>query len=108
MAARTTFAPVTFKAAAKNNSKFQTRRTAADRVSDPVTLLSMHYDETNHAIKVFCADGTTRVCKIDRLPDAAAGRALWSTLQKAGKAEQEVKFVAAGGFDPTKWFYTVI
>jgi hypothetical protein len=34
-------------------------------------------------------------------------RQLWKRLQTAGQAGVYVKFIAAGGFSPDRWFYTI-
>jgi len=86
---------------------FDTSRTGKDRVSAPVKIEAMHYDEATKSIKVFCSDGNLRECRVNRLPSVGHGRALWRKMQAFGKAQQEVCFTAAGGFSPDKWFYTV-
>lgn len=85
---------------------FNTSRTGKDRVSAPVKIEAMHFDDSTKSIKVFCSDGCLRECRINRLPSVEHGRALWRKLQAFGKAQQEVCFTAAGGFSPDKWFYT--
>jgi hypothetical protein len=89
-------------------NRFKTARTGADRVSKSTTITAMHYDDKARAIRVFCADGATRTCLIDRMPSMEAGRQLWSALKGAGQEGSEVQFVAAGGFSPDRWFYDVI
>lgn len=87
---------------------FDTSRTGKDRISDPVTLEAMHYDQATSSIKVFCSDGNLRECRVQRLADReVGGRALWAKLQAAGKNKTPVQFIAAGGFSPDKWFYAV-
>jgi hypothetical protein len=86
---------------------FNTTRTGQDRVSAPVKIDAMHFDKVTNSIKVFCSDGNLRECRVSRLTSLDAGRQLWKQLQEIGKAEKEVQFVAAGGFSPDKWFYTV-
>lgn len=86
---------------------FNTSRTGKDRVSAPVKIEAMHFDQATNSIKVFCSDGNLRECRTARLPDLEVGRQLWRKLQKAGKEKQEVSFVAAGGFSPDKWFYNI-
>jgi hypothetical protein len=87
--------------------KFTTTRTGKDRVSAATTIEAMHFDQATKTIKVFCADGNLRECRIERLTSVADGRDLWKKLQTHGRDKTEVKFVAAGGFSPDKWFYTV-
>ena len=86
---------------------FRTTRTGADRHSKAVTMMACHYDDKSKSIRVFCSDGYTRQCNIDRLPSIEVGRALWKTLQEYGKNGLSVQFVAAGGFSPDRWFYDV-
>jgi len=86
---------------------FTTKRVVADRKSIVTTIKAMHFDQETRSIKVFCADGFTRECKVDRLASLEAGRALWEQMSKACKEETAMQFVAAGGFSPDKWFYTV-
>ena len=86
---------------------FRVRRHVKDRVSQPVLLTAIHFDEKAREIRVFGDDGQTRKCKVDRLPTIEQGRQLFRTLQKAGTAKKPVQFVAAGGYSPDVWFYTV-
>ncbi len=86
---------------------FATTRKGADRKSEPTLMMDARFDETTQSINVYCADGKLRTCRLDRLPDLEAGRALWAAIQKAGKAKKPVTFVAAGGFTPDRWFYTI-
>jgi len=86
---------------------FLTSRKGADRKSEPTLMLDARYDEETLSINVYCADGKLRTCRLDRLPDLEACRNLWMAIQKAGKAKKPVTFVAAGGFSPDRWFYTI-
>jgi hypothetical protein len=86
---------------------FDTRRTGKDRVSSEVTIEAMHFDDATRSIKVFCSDGNLRECRVQRLPSLEHGRTLWKRLQEIGKEKKSISFVAAGGFSPDKWFYTV-
>jgi hypothetical protein len=86
---------------------FTTSRKGADRKSSPVTMLDARYEEATQSIKVFCSDGKLRECRVERLTSKDDARALWSAIQKAGKAKAPVVFVAAGGFTPDRWFYTI-
>jgi len=88
-------------------TSFTTSRQGADRVSAMVLLETIHYDKANNTIKAFCSDGNLRECRISRLPSVEAGRELWKMLMAAGAAKEEIRFVAAGGFSPDKWFYDV-
>lgn len=86
---------------------FVTKSRAADQVSEKTTLLQIIHNEKNKTISAVCSDGKTRVCRYDRLPDVHVARQLWRDLKKAGQEKQEIQFVAAGGFNPDRWFYTV-
>lgn len=87
---------------------FTVKRTnVADKKSGVTKALAMHFDEETRSIKVLCQDGKLRECKVDRLTDINAGRQMFMDLKTYIEKGQMVKFVAAGGFDPNKWFYTV-
>ena len=86
---------------------FTTKRVVADRLSAGTTVKAMHFDETTRSIKVFCADGYTRECRVDRLSSVEHGRKLWTLMEEATKSGQALRFKSAGGFDPNKWFYDV-
>lgn len=79
---------------------------AADRLSSPTTMMAATFDEKTREIRVFCQDGHTRRCKVDRLPSINVARNLWKKLTKIG-GTKPVVFVAAGGFSPDVWFYEV-
>jgi hypothetical protein len=87
---------------------FTTTRKGADRMSDAVTMLDARYEEETQTIKIFSSDGKLRECRIERLPSKEHAKALWKTIQSAGKAKTPVKFVAAGGFSPDRWFYQIV
>jgi len=99
-----TFSSSVVKALAPN---FVTSRKGADRKSEPVLMMDARFDEATNTINVYCADGKMRTCRLDRLPSLEHGRALWASIQKAGKAKKPVQFVAAGGFTPDRWFYAI-
>lgn len=86
---------------------FTTKRVVADRRSSNVIPQAMHFDEATRSIKVFCDDGFTRECKVDRLADINAGRKIYQDIQMMIKEGTRMRFIAAGGFDPNKWFYTI-
>jgi hypothetical protein len=106
--ARVSFVPsfVSYAMAAPAAKVFDTKRTGQDRVSNKTTIEAMHFDDATKSIKVFCADGFLRECRVARLPSLEHGRTLWRKLQEFGNAKAEVRFTAAGGFSPDKWFYT--
>lgn len=85
---------------------FKTTRTGADRRSGVVKMQACQWDEKNRHINVFGEDGHLRVCKVDRLDNIEVARKLWKDINEAGQQGVPVRFVAAGGFDPNKWFYT--
>lgn len=99
---------VTQEKPAEKPVAFVTTRIGKDRVSEPVQITAMHYDEQTKSIKAMCSDGKLRECRTERLPSIEHGRELWKMLAKKGKAQEPVKFVAAGGFSPDKWFYSVL
>jgi hypothetical protein len=86
---------------------FRTTRTGADRLSDDVQLMAVHFDDKARCIRAMGSDGKLRQCNIDRLPSLDDARQLWKRLQTAGQAGVYVKFIAAGGFSPDRWFYTI-
>ena len=86
---------------------FTTKRVVADRLSPAVTIKAMHFEEATRSIKVFCSDGYTRECRVDRLTSVEHGRKLWTLMETATKDATQLRFKSAGGFDPNKWFYDV-
>jgi hypothetical protein len=80
---------------------------AADRVSKAVLPVALHWDDTTRTIRVVCSDKSIRECRVDRLSTVAEGRSLWKSIKTAVELKEEIHFVAAGGFDPTRWFYTI-
>ncbi len=93
-------------AAPANAVAFTVKRTnVQDRRSSLTVPQAMHFDDVSRSIKVFCADGYTRECRVDRLSDIKLGRQMFVDLEKAIKNKTEIRFFAAGGFDPNKWFY---
>ena len=85
---------------------FTVKRTnVQDRRSALTVPQAMHFDDVSRSIKVFCADGYTRECRVDRLSDLKIGRQMFVDLQKLIEQKKEIRFFAAGGFDPNKWFY---
>ena len=93
---------------AAKQAAFTTTRKGADRMSDAVTMLDARYEEETQTIKIFSSDGKLRECRVERLPSKDHAKALWKAIQTAGKAKTPVKFVAAGGFSPDRWFYNIV
>jgi hypothetical protein len=89
------------------HAAFNTNRKGADSVSAPTVLMAVHYDKNTKTIRVMSEDGKVRECRVDRLINVDAGRALWTKLASKGKEGSEVTFVAAGGFSADRWFYDV-
>ena len=86
---------------------FTTKRVVADRLSAAVTIKAMHFEDSTRSIKVFCSDGYTRECRVDRLTSVEHGRKLWKQMEETCKVGTQIRFKSAGGFDPNKWFYDV-
>jgi hypothetical protein len=78
-----------------------------DRMSDPVMIEKLAFNEVTRSIEVTCSDRRTRQCRIDRMRDDKMIKTLQKNLQTAFDKRMLVQFVAAGGNDPQVWFYTV-
>ena len=90
-------------------SLFTTKRTnVKDRTSRTVKVLAIHFDHATQSMRVFCNDGYTRECRIDRLTDREHGRRMWVHLKECINKGYDIMFVAAGGFSPDKWFYDMV
>jgi hypothetical protein len=92
----------------EKSGDFQTSRSGPVRLSIPHTIISGTFDSTMREIQVFSEDGRIHRCKVDRLPDAEAGRTLWKKLVAAQKKGLEIRFKAAGGFSPETWFFDIV
>ena len=86
---------------------FVTTRRGATTISAPTQILALNWAEAQRQIQVVCTDGNIRKCNVDRLPNLNVARNLWDRLVKAQKGEEVVHFLAAGGFSPDRWFYTI-
>lgn len=85
-----------------------TNEKAAVRLSDPMQIVAVHYDELTREIRVVGEDANVRVCKIERLKGGLdQARKLWVDLIEAKNSTREIQFMAAGGFSPDKWFYDI-
>jgi len=94
--------------AAKLNVPFITNNpTMGDRISLPVTIVNLLFNEVTRSIEVTCSDKRKRQCRIDRLANDELVEDLQVTLQYAFDNESPVQFVAAGGADANVWFYRV-
>ena len=79
---------------------------AAIRYSEPMYIVAVHYDKTTNEIRAVGEDANVRVCKVGRM-DINEARKLWTRLQEAKASSTEIKFCAAGGFSPNKWFFDI-
>jgi hypothetical protein len=88
---------------------FITARPGPIRYSEPVLLKGLSYDENRREIKAFGSDGKLRTCQIARLVgETEAARVLWKKLSEAGRSKTEIRFCAAGGFNPNQWFFNIV
>jgi hypothetical protein len=78
-----------------------------DRMSDPVMIENLSFNETTRSIEVLCSDRRVRQCRVDRFKDDAKVKAISKNLQTAFNKRILVQFVAAGGNDPQVWFYDI-
>jgi len=98
-----------FRTAAKLNVPFITNNpTQGDRMSLPVTIVDLAFNEVTRSIEVTCSDKRKRQCRIDRLANDMMVEDLQVTLQYAFDQGDTVQFVAAGGADANVWFYKVL
>jgi len=103
-----TFTP-SFRPVAKLNVPFITNNpTQGDRMSLPVQIIDLTFNEVTRSIEVTCSDKRKRQCRIDRLANDTMVEDLTVTLQYAFDRGDTVQFVAAGGADANVWFYKVI
>jgi hypothetical protein len=71
-------------------------------------LKGLHYDEARREIRAFGSDGKLRVCQVARLAgEAEQARVLWRKLSLAGRGKKDIRFIAAGGFNPNQWFFDI-
>jgi hypothetical protein len=82
---------------------------AATRTSLPVVLTGFEHDPHTGggagSLYAFCADGTRRICRINRCESIQYARELYAVLRNSiGK---RLIFSAAGGNDPRTWFFDV-
>jgi len=87
---------------------FSTSTPNADiKKSEATTIVSIHYNATTREIRAVGDDGNVRICKVDRLPSIEHGRTLWKILVGAKNEGTIIQFMAAGGFNPNRWFYDI-
>jgi len=103
----TTFIP-SFKSITKVATGFTTNNpTMEDRMSQPTVIVELKFNEITRSIEATCSDRRLRQVRIDRLPSDRAIQLLTQALQVAMDTKQEVQFIAAGGADPSVWFYNI-
>jgi len=78
-----------------------------DRLSAPVKIKDLAYNEMTRSIEATGSDGYKRQCRIDRITHQETLKALTKDLQKAYDNGDLVRFIAAGGNDPKVWFYNI-
>jgi len=86
---------------------------AATKYSEPMKIVAVHYAEAQKEIRCVGEDGNVRVCKIMKMdadPEVSIikARQLWTLVKGVHASEAVVSFAAAGGFNPDRWFYTVV
>jgi hypothetical protein len=102
------YTPV-FKVAAKANVAFSTNNPfGEDRKSLPVTIVELSFNETTRSIEVVGSDNRKRQARIDRFNSDADVKSLTKRLQSAYDKGAKVQFIAAGGNDPSVWFYNIV
>jgi len=87
--------------------KFNTAVVMDDRLSAPTQVLSTSYDHEKGILYVVGSDGYTRKCIVKRMPSMAHAAALQKKVRQAIKDGTPMQFAAAGGNDPSVWFYAV-
>jgi len=82
---------------------------AATRTSLPVVLTGFEHDPHTGggagSLYAFCADGTRRICRINRCESIQYARELYAVLRNS--VGKRLTFSAAGGNDPRTWFFDV-
>lgn len=80
---------------------------AAVKHSEPCTIVACHFNEATREIRAVGDDTNVRICKIDRLQSIEHARTLWKILQGATNEGTLITFMAAGGFNPDRWFFDI-
>ena len=78
-----------------------------NRVSAPVQINMLSFNENTRSIEAVCSDKKMRQCRIDRFQDDTKVRALTKKLQKAFTERTLICFTAAGANDPNVWFFDI-
>jgi hypothetical protein len=98
-----------FKVAAKANVAFSTNNPLGeDRKSLPVTIVELSFNEVTRSIEATGSDNRKRQARIDRFNSDADVKSLTKRLQSAYDKGVKVQFIAAGGNDPSVWFYNIV
>jgi len=84
---------------------FTTASNSAVRSSALVVVNSVNFDKASRSIVVVCSDGNRRLCRIDRCETIQLARDLYGKVR--GLIDQRAIFHAAGGNDPSRWFFDV-
>lgn len=84
---------------------FTTANNSAVRSSALVVVNSVDFNKVSRSIVVACSDGNRRVCRIDRCETIQLARDLYRKVRDL--IDQRAIFHAAGGNDPSRWFFDV-
>jgi len=72
--------------------------------SAPVEVNSVSFDATTRTIMAYCADGNTRMCRIDNCGSIEFARALFRVVKSYAGLGGELQFTSMGNNSPDKWF----
>jgi hypothetical protein len=81
--------------------------TQADRISNPVFIVNLEYNQATNTIIAEGSDNRKRRCQLNRITADGYAEKLCNALQRAYDYQFEVQFIAAGGNDPGVWFYNI-
>ena len=84
---------------------FMTKNSAPVRSSSVVTLLRLEYQKEYAAIYAFGSDGARRVAKVHNFETVGLARDLYRKAKDL--VGSKVIFHAAGGNDPSRWFFAI-
>jgi len=74
------------------------------RMSAPVITNSVEFNTSTRTIMAYCADGNTRMCRIDRCASLALARSLFKCIRTHARLGLPLHYSAAGGNSPDRWF----
>ena len=72
--------------------------------SAPVEVTSVEFNAGTRTIMAFCADGNTRMCRIDYCSSIEYARALYKVVKVYAELGGELQFTAMGNNSPDRWF----